>query len=55
MHAVLSGAGHNLRLLLNRLRAFLRWLYVLTCSAPRFAHEHISISWDFPSVGAVKT
>lgn len=28
MHAVLCGAGHNLRLLLNRLRAFLRLLYV---------------------------
>ena len=27
MHAVLCGAGHNLRLLLNRLRAFLRLLY----------------------------
>ena len=27
MHAVLCGAGHNLRLLLNRLRAFLCRLY----------------------------
>jgi hypothetical protein len=37
MHAVLCGAGHNLCLLLGRLRAFLRWLYALIISGLPFS------------------
>jgi hypothetical protein len=45
MNAVLCGGGHNLGLLLNRLRAFLRLLWASILGLGRAPTPWIVVSW----------